>query len=52
VRGAYQSTGRILTSSEAARIAGADVTADEAAALLKQMPNATIDEIVALLEAG
>jgi hypothetical protein len=52
VRGAYQTSGRILTASEAARIAGADVTADEAAALLKQMPNATIDEIVALLEAG
>lgn len=51
VRGAYSSAGRILTASEAAMLAGANLRSEDVAGYLKDFPGATIDQIVAFYEA-
>ena len=52
IRTAYQSGGKILTASEAALLAGSNILPEEVGVVLKKNPGLTVDQILALFEAG
>lgn len=52
IRTAYQAGGKILTASEAAMLAGSNILPEEVGVVLKKNPGLTVDQILALFEAG